>query len=113
LGVSTTTILKEAHDMTQQLAEAALTKWRDGMRYLGDPDPGASDPREVNRAAHVLTELLISTGITYEMLGVPPAERDEIIRQSLAHEDDERAEDEGWPEAADPPKYNEPWPDDC
>jgi hypothetical protein len=81
-----------------EAAERALKTWRNGMKYLGDPDPGASDPDEVYAEAHKITELLVSAGIAYDTLGVMSPEREEIIRQAIAHEDAEAAERTGWEE---------------
>lgn len=87
-----------------QTAAAALGRWRDGEKYMDDPDSGASDPFEVYWAAHRVCELAKAEGRSYEELGVSVEERQTLIAHILAHEETEAQEDAGWPEAEDPPE---------
>ena len=79
-----------------QSVQAALETWRNGVKYLGDSDAGASDPQEVWASAHRVVKLATAAGVSLQDLGVDVTERKLLTSHTLAHEDAEASEERGW-----------------
>lgn len=87
------TVLERSTQITT--ATDMLQKWRNANKYLGDLDGGGPEPADVYKLAYELNQFLLSAGITHEEIGADVAERNVITEHVLAHEDLEKAEEQG------------------
>src|SRR3989344_6430159 len=88
-------------------AQEALEIWKAGDKYLGDTDPGGSDPDEVFAAANRTIQLAKIEDIPLEQLAPDAATRQRLEDHAAEFDKIETAEEEGWASMDPPPNEDE------
>lgn len=83
---------------TKQTALEVLERWRRGNKYLGDPDPGASEPESVYEDAALFLQLAREEKLDVEVLVPDEKERKELRSHVAILDEILREEHDGWPE---------------